>query len=68
MTDPFIVVVAIVTVIILMVGWVLSGVWHRSQEELRELREEIAELKEKVRVVQPIRAAPVGLSGPHIGR
>ena len=47
MTDPFIVVVAIVTVMILMVGWVLSGVWHRSQEELRELREEIAELKKR---------------------
>lgn len=40
------VVVAIVTVMILMVGWVLSGVWHWSQEGLRELREEIAELKQ----------------------
>lgn len=48
MTDPFIVVVAIVTVIILMGGWVLSGVWHRSQEGLRELREEIAELKNRL--------------------
>ena len=34
-------------VAILMVGWVLSGVWHRSQEGLRELREEIAELKKR---------------------
>ena len=45
LTGGMMVVVAIVTVIILMVGWVLSGVWHRSQEGLRELREEIAELK-----------------------
>ena len=53
MTDPFIVVVAIVTVMILMVGWVLSGVWHRSQEELRELREEIAELKKRFESYNP---------------